>query len=102
MPRSTHVNAVDDDPRFPRPQAAAYTGEGLGRSVSITTLIYTFKIPYVVDGRTAVYRKSDLDAFIAKRRAEVAQQVRCYEGTPRSKPPVNRIARPDTTSTARR
>ncbi len=67
--------AIVEDEWLSRAAALAYLTEKLGRPVGVTTLVYSWAIPYHRDGRSAVYRRSTLDAFIADRRERVAQQV---------------------------
>lgn len=69
------TDAVTDDVWLSRSDALAYLTQKLGRPVGVTTLVYTWSLPYHRDGRSAVYRRSTLDAFIADRRERVGQQV---------------------------
>jgi hypothetical protein len=91
----TELPQVKGGKRYTRRQAMARAREKTGRPVSATTLVYTWKVPYYRDGRDAIYLEDVLDAHINEHLAAVEQQVHCYEGAPRSKPPVNRIAGPD-------
>lgn len=67
--------AAVTDEWLSRSAALAYLTKQLGRPVGVTTLVYSWAIPYHRDGRSAVYRRSTLDQFIAERREQVAQRV---------------------------
>lgn len=69
------TDGVTDDVWLSRADALAYLSERLGRPVGVTTLVYSWAVAYHRDGRSAVYRKSTLDAFIKDRRQQVTQQV---------------------------
>jgi hypothetical protein len=73
---SAVATAADtEDVWLSRSAALAYLTEKLGRPVGVTTAVYSWNIPYHRDGRSAVYRRSTLDVFIADRRERVGQQV---------------------------
>jgi hypothetical protein len=63
------------DERMRRRVAREYLQHQLGRPVSDSTMIYTWRIPYFRDGRDAIYLRSVLDRFVTERIATVSQQV---------------------------
>jgi hypothetical protein len=84
-------SAATEDVWLSRSAALAYLTEKLGRPVGVTTAVYTWGIPFHRDGRSAVYRQSVLDKFIADRREQVGQQV--FGNSPRhSKPHQGALA----------
>jgi hypothetical protein len=63
------------DERMRRRVAREYLQRQLGRPVSDNPMIYTWRIPYVRDGRDAIYLRSVLDRFVADRIEKVSRQV---------------------------
>jgi hypothetical protein len=92
MARKTELPPEAKGKRISRRQAMDRVQERTGRTISETTLVYGWRVPYFIDGRNAVYLEEVVDDYIGRHLARVSQQVHCYEGFPRSKPPVNRIA----------
>jgi hypothetical protein len=66
---------VSQDRRMHRRAAREYLEQQLGRPVSDTTLIYVWRIEHFRDGRHSIYLQSTLDRFVARRIAQVSQQV---------------------------
>lgn len=57
-----------DDPLYDRAEAAAYLGVAPG-TLEVWASTGRYNLPYIRIGRRAKYRKSDLDAWIARRTA---------------------------------
>jgi hypothetical protein len=100
MAKKTELPPEAKGKRISRRQAMDRVQERTGRTMSETTFVYGWRVPYYVDGRQATYLLDVVDDHIDKHLARVSQQVHCYEGFPRSKPPVNRVAKQRSCSAA--
>lgn len=64
--------AIQADEALDRKQAAAYLGTTAG-TLNYWASVGRYDIPYYRVGRKAVYRRSDLDAWLQKRRVSCSQ-----------------------------